>query len=534
MHRDLKAFLPMFDLKRAALSAFAISVLFTGQAMAVKPGHGRVTSAPGAPLQITLPLLELNAQDREVLQAKVATPELWLKAGLTPPVAIESLSVKILPGLTADSRQVIISSSQVSSMSPVDILLEVTTATGASQVQSSYLVLLPETASREAGMQDPIRINRGDTLYSIALRNAVPDADVYQMLWAIFQANPQAFIADNMNMLRAGGLLRIPDADTVRSVDAKMARAIYLKHLNDFNRRKGGNSVATVAKLMPGPTQSGVVMPASPPPPVKSEKVDQVLLSAASDAEKKADVKVSATKEIAELESRISALQKNVDQLKEIVKEPAASVSAPGQTSTAAPGQTSAMSRGQTLASAPGQTLASAPGQTSALASGQTSPPANGQAAASAPGQASSSASGQASAPATGQASEAKTTTSSKSASSLPGAVVSDTKPGLSGEAAAPSGSQPPAAAFERITSFLAENILMVLTAVLALAALVIAWIMRQAGTRPSEDSEYQDATVPLTPAAQAAFSKSLGSIDLSLGDEPVKTKTDPTIPKPL
>ena len=495
MHRELKAFLPMFDLKRAALSAFAISVLFTGQALAVKPGHGRVTSAPGAPLQITLPLLELNAQDQEVLQAKVAAPELWLKAGLTPPVAIESLSVKILPGLTADSRQVIISSSQVSTKSPIDILLEVTTATGASQVQSSYLVLLPETMSGEASMQtsEPIRINRGDTLYSIALRNAVPDADVYQMLWAIFQANPQAFIADNMNMLRAGGLLRIPDADTVRSVDAKMARAIYLKHLNDFNRRKGGNSAPSSAKLMPGPTQSGVVMPASPPP-TKSEKVDQVLLSAASDAEKKADLKVSATKEIAELESRISDLQKNVDQLKEIVKEPAASAPALGQTSSSA--------------------------------NGQSSSPANGQA--------SSPASGQALAPATGQTSGEKTSSSSQGASPIPGAVVSDTKPGLAGEAKAPSGSQPPSAPIERITSFLAENILMVLTAVLALAALVIAWIMRRAGMRPDEDAEEQDVSAPLTPAAQAAFSKSLESIDLSLGDEPVKTKTDPTIPKPL
>ena len=522
MHRELKASLQMFDLKRVALSAFAISVLFTGQALAVKPGHGRVTSAPGAPLQITLPLLELNAQDQEVLQAKVAAPELWLKAGLTPPVAIESLSVRILPGQSPDSRQVIISSSQVSTKSPIDILLEVTTATGASQVQSSYLVLLPETMSGEASMQtsEPIRINRGDTLYSIALRNSVPDADVYQMLWAIFQANPQAFIADNMNMLRAGVLLRIPDAETVRSVDAKTARAMYLKHLNDFNRRKGGNSAPSAAKLMPGPTQSGVVMPASPAP-VKSEKVDQVLLSAASDAEKKADLKVSATKEIAELESRISDLQKNVDQLKEIVKEPAASAPASGQPTAPAPGQSSSPANG---------------GQAAAPASGTASSPAKGQTSASAPGQASSPASGQALAPATGQTSGAKTSSSSQGASPLPGTVVSDsdTKPGLAGEAAAPSGGQPPAAPVARIISFLSENILMVLTAVLALAALVIAWIMRRAGMRPDEDAEEQDVSAPLTPAAQAAFSKSLESIDLSLGDEPVKTKTDPTIPKSL
>ena len=61
-----------------------------------------------------------------------------------------------------------------------------------------------------------LNVKPGDTLYAIAQRNAVPGASIYQMLVALWRANPQAFIQSNMNLLKAGQKLSIPDADAVR------------------------------------------------------------------------------------------------------------------------------------------------------------------------------------------------------------------------------------------------------------------------------------------------------------------------------
>lgn len=61
--------------------------------------------------------------------------------------------------------------------------------------------------------------DRDDTLWEIALRTR-PDRglSVHQMMLALVDANPDAFIAGNINLLKAGYVLRVPDADRVRSI----------------------------------------------------------------------------------------------------------------------------------------------------------------------------------------------------------------------------------------------------------------------------------------------------------------------------
>jgi len=76
-------------------------------------------------------------------------------------------------------------------------------------------------------MAASLRVSPGDTLFGIAQRHVVPGTDMYQMLQAIFDANPEAFIAGNMNLLRAGAVLMIPDAQTIRAIDKNVARSTY-------------------------------------------------------------------------------------------------------------------------------------------------------------------------------------------------------------------------------------------------------------------------------------------------------------------
>jgi pilus assembly protein FimV len=71
----------------------------------------------------------------------------------------------------------------------------------------------PEPYDTTAGGE--LLVNRGDTLWSIA-RRVRPDnrISMSQMLMALYEANPQAF-SNNINVLSAGAMLRIPSADEV-------------------------------------------------------------------------------------------------------------------------------------------------------------------------------------------------------------------------------------------------------------------------------------------------------------------------------
>jgi len=71
------------------------------------------------------------------------------------------------------------------------------------------------------------RVQAGDTAWSLA--NAMrPDASisVEQMLIAMLRTNPEVFIDNNVNGLKRGYILRVPDAQTIAAIDANQALAM--------------------------------------------------------------------------------------------------------------------------------------------------------------------------------------------------------------------------------------------------------------------------------------------------------------------
>jgi pilus assembly protein FimV len=332
------------------LAAFAgltlLSVGLTNPVWAAKPGHGSVMSPAGAPLSLEIPLYELTPEDVAILKVSVAPQQAWLAAGLTSPAPLETLSVSIEPGFSAGSRRLVVRSSQAVNRPVVDVLLDVSLATGRLTVQSSYLVLVSTAPSGS------VVVAPGDTLSGIAQRYAVAGADLYQMLWALYQANPNAFISQNMNLLRAGATLSIPDVQTVLAVDPKHAYAMFLKHAEAFKQGRGSANrpgqapvvppgptasgtaqppatqaelaptVGPVPVVAPGPTASGTVQPPSNPA-VPAPTVDQLRLSAATQSTAQEDAKVAAAQELKEMQQRIDALQQNVQQLRSAVQQQA-------------------------------------------------------------------------------------------------------------------------------------------------------------------------------------------------------------------
>jgi pilus assembly protein FimV len=90
---------------------------------------------------------------------------------------------------------------------------------------------------------DSYRVQRNDTLYRIADRYR-PDqsVSVNQMMMAIYEANPNAFMGRNINLLRAGSILRIPDRAAVAALTPAEANAEVSRQYAEW--RSGAASVA--------------------------------------------------------------------------------------------------------------------------------------------------------------------------------------------------------------------------------------------------------------------------------------------------
>ncbi len=134
-----------------------------------------------------------------------------------------------------------------------------------SEVQPSPATAAPQhepsaAASHNGNEYGPVR--RNETLWGIA-NSARPNRSVSvdQMMQAILQANPDAFINNNINNLKAGQILRIPATSEVDAINAANARAATLKQNEDW-RNKRTTPAAPPPVPAPVPAQAPAPAPA--------------------------------------------------------------------------------------------------------------------------------------------------------------------------------------------------------------------------------------------------------------------------------
>ncbi|TXK62025.1 type IV pilus assembly protein FimV [Alkalisalibacterium limincola] len=92
------------------------------------------------------------------------------------------------------------------------------------------------TAATAAG--GTFTVATGQTLSSIANRERDADVSVNQMMIALLRANPDAFIDGNINLLRAGAVMRLPSRDEVVALRAAEANAMVSEQVAAWNARR--------------------------------------------------------------------------------------------------------------------------------------------------------------------------------------------------------------------------------------------------------------------------------------------------------
>ena len=90
---------------------------------------------------------------------------------------------------------------------------------------------------------------KGDTLYAVAkATKASPEHSINQMMLAIQQANPDAFLQNNINLLKSGVVLRIPDDASIEATNNSDAKKEIIRQTNiwrEYRQQVADKMVAT-------------------------------------------------------------------------------------------------------------------------------------------------------------------------------------------------------------------------------------------------------------------------------------------------
>jgi len=176
-------------------------------------------------------------------------------------------------------------------------------------------------------------VKHGETLGKIASENRREGVNLDQMLTALFRNNKDAFDGDNINRLKTGKILSLPDRDTVAAIDEAEARQFVVAQSTDFNAYRRKLAAATLAAPMPKeeePTQSatGKIAPKVEEKQPSAVKDKLEISRADSAAAKSAAGRRSAAEEeqlaheksLKEANARIVALDKSLSDLKKLAE----------------------------------------------------------------------------------------------------------------------------------------------------------------------------------------------------------------------
>ena len=281
---------------------WTLAALIVGSpaAMALGLGDIHLHSSLNAPLDADIDLIGATPEDLANLKAQVASRDTFAKNGLDWPAFLSSVTLQ--PMHTSDGRDIIKVHSGLAITEPfITLLVEINWARG--HVGHEYTVLLdpplytpdqgqaaapvaapapapararghpahagcaaagaaggaradrtrPPAATAGATSGQTYRVQRGDTLSRIAAHESASTAapDVRRWMVATYQGNLDSF-DKNMNLLRAGAVLRLPDSASIGAVSAGEALAEVRRQYAAWHTGAAPAVGGTAANAAPG------------------------------------------------------------------------------------------------------------------------------------------------------------------------------------------------------------------------------------------------------------------------------------------
>lgn len=367
---------------RARLSLLSAAIaLGMGSALidahALSLGRMNVQSAIGEPLRAEIEIAEMSAAEADGLRVNIASADAFRAAGVPYNAALSD--VRSALQRRADGRYVVRLTSNRSVSDPfIDLLLEATWNTG--RIVRDYTVLLDPPSSRSqanaaaapvapqtsigpasvpapsarrsarpaiaaapapaeaptmrttdgSGAGQQVTVQPGDTAGKIAGAYKPADVSLDQMLVAMLRANPNAFIGGNMNRMKAGAVLDLPDASQAAATPAPEARRTVIAQSRDFGeyRRRLAENAPASAVAQADRQSSGRLQANVEDRSAAAAAPDKLTIAQARAAEDK----LAQTRQAQESAARVAELSKNISDLNKLQSAgaiPATPASAP-------------------------------------------------------------------------------------------------------------------------------------------------------------------------------------------------------------
>lgn len=290
-----------------------------------------VQSFKGEPLRAEIGVASATAEEWGQLNVKIAPAERFAQLGLIYSPAVGQLQAE--PFETKDGTQRIrISGPQSFSDNFVDLLIEAQTASG-KWVKAFTLMLKPAPSKAEAPLQlasaasatlKPVTsaptehvVQQGESASQIIQQWLTEDMSTQQMLVALLKSQPEAFIEGNVNLLRAGAVLKAPTPTAVHAIDVNEARQFLVTQQKEFLAFSQAASQNTLSVKGPAPSRemSGKVGQEEAPPKAAEPSVDQLKLTQAKIERQNAETRLATQRALQDAQKQLATLQNNVDQL---------------------------------------------------------------------------------------------------------------------------------------------------------------------------------------------------------------------------
>ncbi len=368
---------------------------FSGAAMALGLGEIRVRSQPGQPLLAEIPIISSEPGELEQLSARLASPATFERVGLPRPQGLVS-DLNFAIALDDFGRPVVrVTSRAPVDVAAVNFLIEVdwgqgrlvreysalVSAPGSVAAADQPLIEAPRAAPTDtivrpveapvaqapppepepaaplppARLQPPvaqpppapvaqqaappafsasggIEVRRGQSLSRIA-RDLTPEGfTLDQTMLALLRANPDAFINGNINLLKQGAVLRVPQSEELAQLGQREAAALVRTQVAEWRQaRQPIPQPAAVAQDPPAGTRAQATAPpaadarleiAPPASGAATQAGTQSGISAGGEGEMLANEQLQQTREdLAARESEVQELRAQVAELEKLKQQ---------------------------------------------------------------------------------------------------------------------------------------------------------------------------------------------------------------------
>jgi len=212
----------MVQVRKLVLAIAAASALTSGMAHALQLGEMTLKSKLNQPLSVEIELRDVGGLTASEITPSLASAQAFVDAGVDRQAFLDDLT--FTPVINPEGRSVVrVTSSKPLPDSYVRFLMQVQWPNG--RLMRDYSVLLDPAkfdqpaptasapASTAPAVSQPAQhtTTSRDTLWEIAAKNR-NGASIQQTMLAIQALNPDAFVDGNINRLKTGRVLRLPDA----------------------------------------------------------------------------------------------------------------------------------------------------------------------------------------------------------------------------------------------------------------------------------------------------------------------------------